>query len=109
MNLLFTRLGALPLGIFVGRRQLAVLTYLIVDSFLVTFQTLAVLLTWMSGGTGIGGGSGFGDNPTGAFPIDYARGEVIAYGAVNALITAVGVGLVLLGAVVRTRRARRVG
>jgi len=108
MNLFFTVLGALPLGLFVGRRHAALLTYLIVDSFLFSFQTLNVLLTWMSGGKGVGGGSGFGDSPAGTFPIDYAKGEVLAYGVVNLVITLVGVGLVLLGARIRVRRTARV-
>jgi hypothetical protein len=107
MNLLFTVLGALPLGLLVGRRHAALVSYLLVDSFLFSFQTLNVLLTWMSGGKGIGGGSGFGDSPTGGFPLDYAQGEVIAYGVVNLLITGVGVGLVLLGARIRSRREAR--
>jgi hypothetical protein len=107
MNLFFTILGALPLGLPVGRRGVAVLTYLLVDSFLFSFQTLNVLLTWMSGGKGVGGGSGFGDSPRGAFPIDYATGEVVAYGVVNLFITAAGVGLVLLGARLRSRRVGR--
>lgn len=107
MNLFFTVLGALPLGLLVRRRHVALLAYLLVDSFLFTFQTLNVLLTWMSGSTGIGGGSGFGDAPTGTFPIDYARGEVAAYGVVNLLITAAGIGLVLLGARLRERRTGR--
>jgi hypothetical protein len=68
MNLLFTVLAAFPLGLLVRRRQLAILTYLIVGSFLFTFQTLGVLLTWMSGGKGIGGGSGFGDAPVWIVP-----------------------------------------
>jgi hypothetical protein len=104
MNLFFAVLGALPLGLFVARKHVAVLAFLIVDSFLFSFQTLNVLLTWMSGGKGIGGGSGFGDSPAGTFPIDYAKGEVMAYGVVNLLITTVGVGLVLLGARIRARR-----
>jgi hypothetical protein len=107
MNLLFTVLGALPLGLFVGRRPVALLSYLLVDSFLFSFQTLNVLLTWMSGGKGVGGGSGFGDSPTGPLPIHYARGEVLAYGVVNLLITGAGVGLVLLGARLRSRREAR--
>jgi hypothetical protein len=41
------------------------------------------------------------------FPIDYAQGEVVAYGVVNLLITGVGVGLVLLGARLRSRRTGR--
>lgn len=107
MNLFFTVLAALPLGFLVARREVALMSYLLVDSFLFTFQTLDVLLTWMSGGTGVGGGSGFGDSPTGAFPIDYVKGEVIAYGVVNLLITGFGVGLVLLGARLRSRREVR--
>lgn len=105
MNLSFTLVGALPLGLLVHRRHLAVLTYLLLDSFLFSFQTLNVLLTWMSGGKGVGGGSGFGDAPAGSFPISYAHGEVIAYGVVNLLITTAGVGLVLAGARIRARRS----
>ena len=107
MNLFFTLLGALPLGLLVRRRGTALVAYLLADSFLFSFQTLNVMLTWMSGGKGIGGGSGFGDSPTGPFPIDYAHGEVIAYGVVNLLITGVGVGLVLLGFRLRSRRGDR--
>jgi hypothetical protein len=107
MNLFFTIFGALPLGLAVRRRSTALLTYLLVDSFVFSFQTLNVLLTWMSGGKGIGGGSGFGDSPAGAFPIDYATGEVSAYGVVNLLITSAGIGLVLLGARLRSRREAR--
>jgi hypothetical protein len=107
MDLFFTALGALPLGLLVGRRHWALFTYLLVDSFLFSFQTLNVLLTWMSDGKGIGSGSGFGDAPTGSFPIDYAKGDVIAYGVVNLLITGLGVGLVLLGAHFRARREGR--
>ena len=84
MNLIFTVLGAFTLG------------------------RLNVLLTWMSGAKGMGGASGFGDSPTGTFPIDYATGEVVGYGVVNLAITTVGVGLVLLGARLRDRRAGRV-
>ena len=107
MNLIFTLVGAFPLGYLVRRRHVAVFTYLIVDSFLFTFQTLGVLLTWMSGGKGIGGGSGFGDGPTGSFPIDYARGELAAYGVVNLVLVLAGIGLVLLGARAKAWRSAR--
>src|SRR5262245_7724041 len=107
MNLIFTLVAALPLGYLVRGRLVAVFTYLVVDSFLFTFQTLGVLLTWMSGGAGIGGASGFGDSPTGSFPIDYASGEVAAYGVVNLVLVLVGIGLVLLGARARAWRAAR--
>ena len=105
MNLFFTILAAFPLGFLVTRRQAALLAYLIVDSFLFSLQSLNLLLSWMSGGSGLGGSSGFGDTPSGQFPIDYSGGEVIAYGLVNAIIILVGVGLVLLGSRVRARRA----
>jgi hypothetical protein len=104
MNLFFTILAAFPLGFMIPRRQTALLSYLIVDSFLFSLQSLNLLLTWMSGGSGLGGSSGFGDTPSGPFPIGYSSGEVIAYGVVNAIITLVGVGLVLLGARIRARR-----
>lgn len=104
MNLFFTILVAFPLGFMVTRRQTALLSYLIVDSFLFSLQSLNLLLTWMSGASGLGGSSGFGDTPSGPFPIHYSGSEVIAYGVVNAIITLVGVGLVLLGSRVRARR-----
>jgi hypothetical protein len=104
MNLFFTILAAFPLGFLISRRQTALLTYLIVDSFLFSLQSINLLLTWMSGGSGLGGSSGFGDTPSGQFPIDYSSNEVIAYGVVNAIITLVGVGLLVLGSRVRARR-----
>jgi hypothetical protein len=107
MNLVFTLIAAFPLGYLVTRRQTALLTYLIVDSFLFTFQTLGVLLTWMSGATGMGGASGLGDSPSGPFPIDYSDGELTAYGVVNLVIVLVGIGLILTGSRVRARRTAR--
>jgi len=107
MNLLFTLIAAFPLGYLIARRQPALTAYLITDSFLFTFQTLGVLLTWMSGGSGMGGASGLGDSPSGTFPIDFSTSELTAYGIVNLVITLVGVGLVLGGAHVRARRTAR--
>jgi hypothetical protein len=104
MNLIFTIVAAFPLGYFIARRQHAIFTYLIVGSFVFSLQSVALLLTWMSGGEGLGGASGFGDSPTGSFPIHYSNGEVVAYGVVNAIITLAGVGLVMLGAKLRARR-----
>ena len=104
LNLIFTLVAAFPLGFLIARRETALLSYLIAGSFLFSLQSLNLLLTWMSGGSGLGGSSGFGDTPSGQFPIDYASSEVIAYGIVNAIITVVGVGLVLLGSRVRARR-----
>jgi hypothetical protein len=104
MNIVYTVLVAFPLGFFMARRSTALLSYLVVGSFVFTWQSLGVLLTWMSGGTGLGGASGFGDSPSGQFPIGYDNGELIAYGVVNAIITLAGVGLVVVGSRVRARR-----
>jgi hypothetical protein len=68
MNLFFTALGALPLGLLVGRRHWALFTYLLVDSFFFSFQTLNVLLTWMSGGKGSGAVRGSVTPRPAAFP-----------------------------------------
>lgn len=107
MNLLYTLLAALPLGLFVPRRHWALLAYLVTGSFLFTFQSLGVLLTWMAGDTGLAGGTGFGEPPTGEFPVAYSGGELTAYGVVNLVITLVGIGLVLVGSRLRARRAGR--
>jgi hypothetical protein len=103
MNIVFTILVALPIGLLVRNRGTALLTYLIADLFVFTFQTLDVLLNWMAGKGGIGDAHVFGPNPD-AFPISYSESEVIAYGVVNLVIMIAGAGLVLLGHRIRTRR-----
>jgi hypothetical protein len=107
MNLLFTIVAAFPLGLVLTRRKTAVLAYLIAASFVFSFQSIGVLLTWMSGGKGIGGASGFGKPPSGNFPVHYSDSELAAYGVVNLAITLAGVGLVTLGAKLRARRSSR--
>ncbi len=92
MNLVFTLVASLGIGFFVRQRSTAVVSYLIAASFLFTFQTLEVLLNWMAGNSGINGSGAFGPSPNG-FPITYQQSEVIAYGVVNLVIVAVGVGL----------------
>lgn len=92
MNVIFTIVASLGLGFFVRKRGTAVVAYLIADSFLFTFQTLDVLLNWMSGNRGAGGGKAFGPFPT-DIPLTYQQSEVVAYGVVNLIIIAVGVGL----------------
>ena len=103
MNIIFTILVALPVGLLVRNRGTAVLAYLIADSFLFTFQTLDVLLNWMAGNAGIGGANAFGPNPD-AVPLSYAASDVISYGVVNLVIALAGIGLVLLGYRMRARR-----
>ena len=103
MNIIFTILAALPLGLLVRNRGTAVLAFVIADLFVFTVQTIGVLLTWMAGKGGIGGAKAFGPYPN-AFPISYTESEVIAYGVVNLVIVLAGIGLVLLGHRIRARR-----
>lgn len=94
MNVLYTLLFAFAIGFFVKPKAIAVLTYLVVGSLLFTFQSLNLLLEWANGSE-----AAFGPFPDSEFA------EVMGYGLVNLLITAVGVGLVLLGAKVGAKRA----
>ena len=102
MNLIYTVLVALPLGLFISSRSTALLTYLLVGSYLFSFQNTSVLLGWL----GHSDRPAFGPFPEG-FPAEAATGEVIGYGVVNAVITLVGVGLVFAGARLRARRASK--
>jgi len=104
MNIAFTILAALPLGLLVRNRGTAVLAFVVADLFVFTFQTLDVLLNWMAGNRGLDGAQAFGPSPA-AFPIPYAGSEVIAYGVVNLVIVLAGIGLVLLGHRIRARRS----
>ena len=76
---------------------------MVLDSFLFTFQTLDVLLNWMSAKDGMGSAKAFGPFPS-AIPIAHERSEVFAYGAVNLVIIAVGVGLTIGANKLATRR-----
>lgn len=102
MNLIYTVLVALPLGLVISSRSTAVLTYLLIGSYLFSFQNTSVLLGWF----GHSSTPAFGPYPEG-FPAEAAYGEVIGYGVVNAVIVLVGVGLVLAGARLRARRELR--
>ena len=94
MNLIFTLVASIGLGLFVPKRNNALIAYLVLDSFVFTLQTLDVLLNWMSASEGMGGAKAFGPFPI-AFPISYDQTEVFAYGIVNLVIIAVGVGLTI--------------
>lgn len=103
MNVVFTILFAFAIGFFVKQRGLAILVYLALDAILFTFQTLSVLLYWMSDGDGR---LAFGPAPT-TFPVEYSESDTWGYGVVNLVIIAVGVGLVVLGTKVAARRAAK--
>lgn len=102
MNLIYTVLVALPLGYLVRQRSSAVLWYLLADSYVLGFQHTSVLLDWL----GHRAPYAFGPPPD-RFPAVADTGETLRYAAINVLITAAGVGLVLLGAALRSRRAAR--
>jgi len=108
MNIIFTIIAAPLLGWYVGKRLIAVSLYISGMAVVFSFQTLAVLIGWLGGERGFGGASdhgAFGPTPTG-LPLHFEDAEVWSYGALNLLITAVGVGLVVLVGWLRARRQR---
>lgn len=94
MNAVFTLVASLGIGFAVPRRSVAVLVFLVADSFVFTFQSLDVLLNWMAAGDGVNGQGAFGAAPK-AFPLAYQESEVLAYGLVNLVIIAIGIGLTI--------------
>ncbi len=96
MNVVYTVLFAFAIGFFMKRTGAAALTYLVLGSFVFTFQSVLLVTEWASGS----------EAAFGPFP-DADSERVIGYGVVNLLITTVGVGLVLLGAKVGAKRAAK--
>ena len=47
MNLVYTVLVALPLGFLLSSRSTAVLSYLLVGSYLFSFQSTSLVLEWL--------------------------------------------------------------
>lgn len=92
MELIVMLLVPLPLGLLIRHRLAAFVAYIAVHSFVFTFQSLSLLLEWEGGDT-----SAFGKDP----------GTPWSYGIVNALIFAVGLGLVALGHWLRNRKRSR--
>lgn len=111
MNVLVAPFAAVLIGLFVRPRATAVALYLGIEAVLFTFQTLMVLLAWMSGQGGFGGATdagAFGPAPTG-FPLAFSEGEVWAYGLLNTAVILVGIGITLGVATLRERRRARRG
>lgn len=109
MNIIFTIIAAPLIGWFVRSRPVAAALYLAGVATLFSFQTLAVFISWLAGESGFGGTSdhgAFGPFPTG-LPLAYDDEEVWSYGAINLLITTVGIGLTILLGRLRARRDRR--
>jgi len=101
MILLLMVVAAFPVGYLVKSRPYALIAFLFAALFLFSFQTLNLLVSWLSGDS-----TAFGSTPE-AFPIEADSGEVVAYGVVNLVIILVGLGLVLLGNRVAARRAAK--
>lgn len=109
MNLLVAPLSAVLIGLFVRSRLIGAALFISIEALVFTFQTLVVLLAWMSGQGGFGGAvdqGAFGPFPT-QFPIAFSESEVWAYGLLNVAIVAVG--LLLTTGIATWRRRRRDG
>lgn len=102
MNLIYTALVALPLGYFVKDRTTGIFAYLLAGSYLFSFQSTNLILGWL----GHSEPSAFGAFPD-DFPARASTSSVFDYGAVNVLITIAGIGLVVLGGRLRSRRVAR--
>lgn len=100
MNLLFLPV-ALVFGFLIRPRVVAVAIYLAVDALLFTVQSVMQLLIGISGRYGVRNAywiTGAGDHFT------FRWAGLVSYAVLNLAIAGVGVGLVLLGARLRSRR-----
>ena len=98
MNIILTGLLGFPLGFLIRSRGPAVLTYVLVDSYLFTFQTAFLTMQWVDGDQhafGARGGTWSAERTT----------MFVSYLVLNGVIVAVGIGLVILGHQVRSRLA----
>jgi hypothetical protein len=96
MNLIYTVLLALPIGLLFRPRAFAVFTYLGIGGYVFAFQTVVLSMEWTNGST-----EAFGSASGTSLLTD---SDVVGYGLVNLVITSAGVGLVLLGNRIRDRR-----
>ena len=95
MELVLMVLLPFPLGFRVRQRLVAFVSYTAAHAFVFTIQTALLILEWAGGSS-----KAFGD----VFP-EYRMTELAGYAAVNLIIYAVGLGLVVLGhRVASTRR-----
>jgi hypothetical protein len=102
MNVVFTILIAFPVGYFISQRSTAVITYVLANSFLFTFQTAFLVMKWVDGDN-----HAFGDRG-----LDWSTERSVqfySYIVINGLIIAVGVGLVIFGHKMRARRTAKRG
>jgi predicted Na+-dependent transporter len=98
MELIVMILAPFPLGYLIRHRIVAFVAYTAVHAFVFTFQSLVLVVDWAGGSE-----SAFGPFPDGQ------TSQVYAYGVVNLVIYAVGLGLVHLGHRVGSRRRADAG
>jgi hypothetical protein len=84
---------AFPLGYFVRDRLVAILSYIAIHSFVFSFQNVQLTREWVGGSK-----AAFPRNPKAA-PWEY--------GAVNVAIYGVGLGVIVLGHQLATKRRAR--
>ena len=97
MNIILTILVGFPLGFLIRSQTHAVVTYVLVDSYLFTFQTAFLLMQWADGDEHAFGARG------GAWTAERTT-MVFSYLVLNGVIVAVGIALVILGHRIRARR-----
>jgi hypothetical protein len=97
VNIILTILVGLPLGVLIRSQTHAVVTYVLVDSYLFTFQTAFLLMQWADGDEHAFGARG------GAWTAERTT-MVFSYLVLNGVIVAVGIALVILGHRIRARR-----
>jgi hypothetical protein len=98
VNIILTIMVGFPLGYLIRSRTHAVVTYVLLDSYLFTFQTAFLLMQWTDGDNhafGTRGGAWTAERTT----------MVLSYLVLNGVIVAAGIGLVVLGNKARSRRA----
>lgn len=97
MNVILTILIGFPLGYLIRQRGTAIATYVLVDSYLFTFQTAFLLMQWVDGDNHAFGSRGrdwSAERTT----------QFYSYLVLNGVIVAIGIGLVMLGHRVHARR-----
>lgn len=101
MNVVFTILIAFPLGFLIRQRGTAVISFVLANSFLFTFQTAFLVMKWVDGDE-----HAFGDR--GRDWSTEQSAQFYSYVVLNGLIIAAGIGLVVLGHKIRAgRNAKR--
>lgn len=98
MELIVMIVVAFPIGFLIRNRIAAYIAFIALHGFVFVFQSLMLVIEWVGGSK-----DAFGSYPKAD------KAEVWSYGAVNLVIFLVGLGLVLLGQKVASRRNSRAG